>query len=189
MNDSAYRVDGEIGRFEFAVHDVHDAAGEEVFAGRELLPRRQGQQWYQTDGFQELALFLGVAHSSYRHVQAQLNRWRRHEQDGAPVTTLRDGAEREGQAVLDFLGAKTQQILAEHDFSEAGAPLAGCTTVGEVRRCRWAKQPAAAVSAALGRVHEQMAKRGLDEAAQAAVTVQAETQTFERAERTVNVFA
>jgi len=126
---SGYQVDGEIGRFKFALHEVRSGAGEKLFAARELLPLRQGKQWYQTEGFKELALLLGAGQSSYRKVQRQINRWRRQEQGGTPLNTLRDGAEREGQAVLDFLRIKTDQVLSDHDFTRAGVAEAGCETV------------------------------------------------------------
>jgi hypothetical protein len=56
-----YRVEGEVGRFAFALFDVIDTEERPVFEGRCLLPPRQGRQWYQTCGFKELALLQGAA--------------------------------------------------------------------------------------------------------------------------------
>lgn len=185
---SGYQVDGEIGRFKFALHEVRSGAGEKLYAARELLPLRQGKQWYQTEGFKELALLLGAGQSSYRKVQRQINRWRRQEQGGTPLNTLRDGAEREGQAVLDFLRIKTAQVLSDHDFTRAGVAEAGCETVEVLQCSRWPVQSAKAVRAALSPVEVKMAERGLDETAQAAVAEQAKAAVFESAEQSVNLY-
>jgi hypothetical protein len=188
LGKSRYQVDGEIGRFSFALHEVRSGAGETLFVGRELLPPRQGKQWYQTEGFKELALFLGAGQNSYRKVQQQINRWRRQARDGTPLNTLRDGAAREGQAVLDFLCVKTQQVLSDHNFTDDGVPAAGCETVGELQEGRWPVQSAHAIHAALEPVQMKMAERGLDETAQAAVAEQAKAAVFEQAEQTVNLY-
>jgi hypothetical protein len=58
---SDYRVDGEVGRFTFALFDVIEADERGVFEGRCLLPSRQGRQWYQRWGFKGLALLDGAA--------------------------------------------------------------------------------------------------------------------------------
>lgn len=188
LSNSRYQVDGEIGRFSFALHNVYSEAGEELFVARGLLPPRQGKQWYQTVGYKELALFLGAGQSSYRKVAHQINRWRRQAQAGTPLNTLRDGAEREGQAVVDFLRIKTSQVLSDHEFTEGGAPEAGCEAVAELQRRRWPAPSANAVAAALGQVQEKMAERGLDETAQRAVAEQAKVAVLEQAEQSVNLY-
>ena len=66
VHPSRYRVDGEVGRFEFETFDVHDAQTRIVFRGLDLLPERTGKQWYQTVGFKEHALMHGVLDRSYR---------------------------------------------------------------------------------------------------------------------------
>jgi hypothetical protein len=187
VGKSRYQVEGEIGRFSFALHNVYGSAGEELFVARRFLPPRHGKQWYQTEGFKELGLFLGAGQSSYRKVQHQLNRWRRQEQEGTPLNTLRDGAEREGQGVLDFMGLKTGQVLSAHGFTPAGVPERGCETVAGLERSCWPEQSAHAVAAALEQVQAKMAERGLDETAQAAVAEQAKTTVFEQAEQAVKL--
>ena len=102
-HESSYRVDGEIGRFEFMMFDVKSSDNTVVFEGSSLFPYRKGKQWYQTCGFKELALFNGAAQRSYRQTVKVFNRVRRQESDGTPVTTLRDSAESEGLKIIDFL--------------------------------------------------------------------------------------
>ena len=90
-----YRVEGEVGRFAFALFDVIDTEERPVFEGRCLLPPRQGRQWYQTCGFKELALLYGrpcpccllngAAQRSYRQTVEGLNRWRRQLEGGTPL--------------------------------------------------------------------------------------------------------
>jgi hypothetical protein len=84
-----YRVEGEVGRFTFALFDVIDTEERPVFESRCLLPPRQGRQWYQTWGFKELALLHGAAQRSYRQTVEGLNRWRRQPEGGTPLNTLR----------------------------------------------------------------------------------------------------
>ena len=119
---SRYRVDGEIGRFEFSVFDVKAGEGSVVFEGRSLFPFRQGKQWYQTCGFKEMVLLNGAAQRSYRETVKVYNHIRRQESGGTALNTLRDGAEAEGLKVIDFLESKSQRILREHGFDAQGVP-------------------------------------------------------------------
>ena len=58
----AYRVEGEVGRFRFALYEAVDVAGTVVCRGVAAFPRRQPREWYQTEGFREEALcFLSFA--------------------------------------------------------------------------------------------------------------------------------
>ena len=83
-----YRVEGEVGRFTFALFDVIDTEERPVFESRCLLPLRQGRQWYQTWGFKELALLHGAAQRSYRQTMEGLNRWRRQPDGSWPATSI-----------------------------------------------------------------------------------------------------
>ena len=118
-----YQVDGEVGRFRFGTFDVVNAADRVVFSGTTLLPPRQGRQWYQTWGFKELALLLGATQRSYRKTADYLNRHRRQAVGGTPINTLRDAAEAEGAAVLNFLEKESTRLLKRHGFSAEGTPL------------------------------------------------------------------
>lgn len=53
-----YRVDGEIGRFEFGVYDIKSQDDKTVFDGSRAFPFRSGVQWYRTCGFKEMALIF-----------------------------------------------------------------------------------------------------------------------------------
>jgi len=70
---SAYRVDGEVGRFEFETYDVRDTDGRIAFHGFGALPIRTGKQWYQTAGFKENAILHGVLDRSYRKTAVAFN--------------------------------------------------------------------------------------------------------------------
>ena len=118
-----YQVDGEVGRFQFGTFDVVRGDGRVAFCGTSLLPPRQGRQWYQTWGFKELALLLGTTQRSYRKTGDYLNRQRRQPVGGTPLNTLRDGAEAEGTAVLEFLEKESTRLLKRHGFAEDGRPL------------------------------------------------------------------
>ena len=119
---SDYRVDGEIGRFEFGLFNVEADDQKKVFEGTSLFPARKGKQWYQTCGFKEIALLNGVAQRSYRQTMAGFNRCRRQLENGTPLNTLRDSAEVEGSKVINFLEKKSEGILKENEFSTDGVP-------------------------------------------------------------------
>jgi hypothetical protein len=121
-HEAEYRVDGEVGRFRFPLFDVKTGDGRVLFAGASLLPTRQGRQWYPTWGFKDLALLLGATQRSYRKTVRYLNRHRRQAVGGTPVNTLRDQAEAEGTAVLEFLEEESGRILKREGFSEEGTP-------------------------------------------------------------------
>lgn len=122
-HEAEYQVDGEVGRFRFGTFDVTKPNGQVVFSGTSLLPPRQGRQWYQTWGFKELGLLLGATQRSYRKTTDYLNRHRRQEVDGTPLNTLRDAAEAEGNAVLEYLEQESSRQLKRHGFAEDGRPL------------------------------------------------------------------
>src|SRR5512143_337341 len=83
-----YQVEGEIGRFSFALYEAVDATGTVVCRGATAFPQRQPREWHQTEGFREEALCLEASKRSYRDTTAHLNRYRRQALGGTPVTTL-----------------------------------------------------------------------------------------------------
>ena len=117
-----YKVDGEVGRFEFATADVVNGRGQVLFQGYSLFPARSGKEWYRTAGFRELAFLLGATQLSHRKTQRGLNRSRQQVSGGTPLNTLRDGAEAEGVAVLKSLQQAQAAAFAAHGFDAAGTP-------------------------------------------------------------------
>ncbi len=153
-----YRVEGEVGRFEFALYEACEPGGEVICRGESWFPPRQPREWHKTEGFREEGLCLEASRRSYRDNTAHLNRYRRQLQGGTPVTTLRDNAQKEGARVLDFLERHSQRVLSEHGFEGDGQPteaVADETTAGADRR-----QKAEVVSEQLTAVVEEMGRRG-----------------------------
>ncbi len=120
-----YRVDGEVGRFEFTTHGIGNGGSAPLhhLTGRAFFPPLQGQQWYQTRGFKELALVHGVVADSYRKTSALINRVR-HQAEATSARQLCDTSEREGQQLRSHLEERTEQILAAHEVTEDGTPPA-----------------------------------------------------------------
>ena len=180
-----YRVDGEIGRFCVTYYDVQTTTGDIVFEGRALFPHRQGKQWYLTEGFKEQALLLGSSQQSYRKFQHRFNRWRRQEQGGSPVTTLRDASEREGLAILADLTETSQQVLAEQAFTEQAQPQAHSTWSECLSSLQPATQPKAKVQAAVQVVQTQMQTHELSQTAQEELSRRHTQEVFEHRETSV----
>ena len=65
----------------------------------------------------------GVVEDSYRKTSRLINRVRHQsEEEGTPWRTLCDGSESEGTHILAHVEARTEQILAHHDFTSEGHP-------------------------------------------------------------------
>ena len=77
-----YRVDGEIGRFEFDNYC-------EKSSGESLFSTLHGKEWYRTSGFKEIGFVHGTVEGSYRKTSDQINRMR-HQEGATPFRTLRD---------------------------------------------------------------------------------------------------
>jgi hypothetical protein len=124
-HETPYRVDGEVGRFEFTTHGIGKVgAGKgklHHLTGREFFPPLQARQWYQTRGFKELALVHGVVEGSYRKTSALINRVR-HQMDATPARRLCDTSEMEGQQILSYMEHRADQVLEKHDFTDDGRP-------------------------------------------------------------------
>jgi hypothetical protein len=158
-----YRVDGEVGRFRFGLFDVVDEAGEIVFAGSRLWPVRQGRQWYPTAGFKELALLRGATQRSYRQTVGHFNRSRHQAVGGTPLNSLRDGAEREGRQVIEFLDRHSERVLSAHRFDAEGRPEPAAPVLGELESFAPARLSEPTIDEALAAVEHAMRQRGLDE--------------------------
>lgn len=123
IHKTPYRVDGEVGRFEFITHGIGNVGAGKLhhLTSREFFPLLQARQWYQTRGFKELALVHGVVEGSYRKTSALINRVR-HQVDATPARRLGDTSEMEGQQILSYMDRRAGQLLENHDVTEDGTP-------------------------------------------------------------------
>jgi hypothetical protein len=109
-----YRVDGEVGRFEFETYRVEGESGEVVDTA-DLYSVLTGQEWYRTEGFKEIGFVHGTIKGSFRQTATWLNRVR-HQPEGTPGRTLSHNSEQEGERLLKHLTQKAEQVLSEHQF-------------------------------------------------------------------------
>ena len=111
-------VDGEIGRFQFFTHSIID--GDQILfnTARDFFCELNSREFYKTTGFKEIAYIYGDTDLSFRKTAALINRWRWQLQGGTPYRTLQDCTEKEGMALLDFMGEKTKSILAKNEFTD-----------------------------------------------------------------------
>lgn len=179
-------LDAEVGRFRFGLFDGVDPTGNGVFEGGRLWPARQARQWYPTAGFKALSVMAGVTQRSYRNTVTHCNRSRRQEVDGAPLTTLRDGAEREGRQVIAFLERHSDEVLKAHRFTAGAIPEAQCPLVREVERFEPAILTPEAANEALMSLRQAMRKRGMAPALIEEVTRQSRLADSEADRETVN---
>ena len=115
-----YQVDGEVGRFTFTTHKLVNWEGKVWFTSRQLFPEQRGVCYYETKGFMEVGVFSGAVNQSYRKVTTNFNHQRRQEDDGTPLTTLRDIAKIEGEKVVNFWESISTKILEENGFNSSG---------------------------------------------------------------------
>ena len=111
-----YRVDGEIGRFEFVTY----WGGTTYNTAHEVFPPLQGKQWYQTRGYKEVGMIYGATSDSYRKTSAWLNRIRYQQTGGTPSRTLREQTMKEGERVQQDLVHQTAHILLTHGIVPVG---------------------------------------------------------------------
>jgi hypothetical protein len=120
-----YQVDGEVGRFEFATHQIFQA-GELLYdSAQEIFPARRCSEWYKTSGFKEIAYIYGAIEESYRKTSRLLNRVRHQLKEGTPSRTVREQAEGEGTKLMQRIDRKAEQILQAHGFREDGGGVKG----------------------------------------------------------------
>jgi hypothetical protein len=116
-----YRVDGEVGRFDFAVHWIEQRGGCVYHAARDtVFPRLGSKEWYPTQGFKELAIITGATGKSYRPTTTYLNRFRHQDADGTPMSTLRDHTEREGSRLQQAIEQQADHLLEAHHIPRSG---------------------------------------------------------------------
>lgn len=182
-----YRVDGEVGRFQFGLFDVVDETDEIVLAGHRLWPARQGQQWYPTAGFKELALLTGATQRSYRQTVGHFNRSRHQEVGGTPLNSLRDGAAREGRQVIEFLDRHSGRVLSTHRFDADGRPEPVAPLLGELESFVPTRLNEQTLDEALASVEHAMRQRGLDEELIEAVKHHSRDADYEQRDDTVYI--
>ena len=187
-----YRVDGEVGRFQFETFDVLDSRARIVFRGLDLLPERTGKQWYQTVGFKEFAFLHGVLDRSYRKTDAAINLQRRQLKGGTPLSTLRDAAESEGAAVFAAIERETQQAFIEHDFTGEGQPIdSPASSTPDAEPEKMPTQPIEAVQQAWSAISKEMSQRGFTPEQIALAQPRIEDSSapdYESPEHTTNIF-
>ncbi len=121
-NSTPYRVDGEIGRFEFTTYRVDFNDGTSFNTATEFFTPLGSREYYRTEGFNELALSY-VQDESYRKATDKLNRARREtEEGGTPSRTLAHIAEKEGSKIQEVMNNTAEDILLEHNFDKDGSP-------------------------------------------------------------------
>jgi hypothetical protein len=115
-----YRVDGEVGRFDFTTHWIEDRERCVYNTAQQLFPSRIGKEWYATQGYKELAMITGATDKSYRKTATSLNRFRHQEADGTPMSTLRDQTEREGSRLQQAIEQQADHLLEAHHIPRNG---------------------------------------------------------------------
>ena len=119
-NRVPYRVDGELGRFEFFTHSCADAKVS-FDSSKDTFPVLKGKERYRTRCFREITHFAGCTDSSFRITTHRLNRGRRQVQ-ATPVKFVQEGAEREGRQISEQLREQSAEILSRNGFKPDGVP-------------------------------------------------------------------
>lgn len=120
-------MDGELGRYSFATHEIHREQKVVYSTVGELFVPLRGNEQYRTIGFREIAMIYGSTESSFRKTAELINRVR-HQEGATPQRTLKDNTEAEGSRLREFMTHKAGEILVQNGFTPAGTPLA--TTAG-----------------------------------------------------------
>lgn len=175
-----------MGRFGFRLYEAVDAAGELRCRSETYFPKRRAREWHKTEGFREEALCLEASKRSYRDNAGHLNRYRRQWQEGTPVTTLQDNAQKEGARVLDFLERHSQSVLLGHGFNGQGQPNE--MALAPIKAGTDRRLEAGQVEKQLTGLCQEMGKRGFSPAQIAAVRSQAAEAVYEEPAHCANVF-
>jgi hypothetical protein len=132
VNRKTYKVDGEVGRFEFKTHSVLNGFDFPVFNSAADVFRPVGsKEHYRTEGFKEIAYIYGDTEKSYRKTARLINRFRHQEKGGTPYKTLQESTEREGSALLEHIDRRAADILLANDFDETGGCSTGECSIGK----------------------------------------------------------
>jgi hypothetical protein len=115
-----YRVDGEVGRFEFVTHWIEQPGGCVYNTAHEVFSPLGSTERYLTQGFKELSMITEAAEKSYRKTTGTLTRFRHQEADGTPMRTLRDQTEREGARLHQAIERQVDRLLEAHHIPRSG---------------------------------------------------------------------
>ncbi len=124
-NPMPYKVDGEVGRFEFTTHSELDQGGPFYNSARDFFAALKTNEFYRTTGFKEIAMIYGDTEKSFRGTSRLLNRIRYQEEEGTPYRTLQENTEKEGAEILDYISEKAKRTFYETGFSEDGQYVGG----------------------------------------------------------------
>ncbi len=123
VNTQPYKVDGEVGRFEFTTHSV--SPGDEILynTGQDLFAELKAKELYRTIGFKEIAMIYGDTEESYRKTNSLVNRIRYQAEGGTPYRTVQENTEQEGRKLIEYVERTSKCILQQNGFSEDGVYL------------------------------------------------------------------
>lgn len=122
-NACPYKVDGEVGRFEFTTHSVSHGDEIQYNTGRDFFAELKGKELYRTIGFKEIAMIYGDTEESYRKTTSLINRIRYQAEGGTPYRTLQENTEQEGRKLIEYVERTSKCILQQNGFSEDGVHL------------------------------------------------------------------
>jgi hypothetical protein len=123
-NKKMYKVDGEVGRFEFKTHAVENRFDFPVFnSALDVFGPLGSKEYYRTEGFKEIAYIYGDTEKSYRKTAALVNRFRFQQKGGTPHRTLQESTEKEGAVFLEHIVRRAERVLDDNGFDETG----GCS--------------------------------------------------------------
>ncbi len=120
FNTREYKVDGEVGRFEFETHAIEEEKKCVYNTAEDFFVPLKAKEWYKTTGYKDLAYVHGTTQKSYRKSSDTLNRIRHQKDGGTPMMTVKDNTEAEGTKVLKAIENKSQRILEKHNFTQEG---------------------------------------------------------------------
>lgn len=155
-NCAIYRVDGEVGRFTFESHRLEQEGKVFFDSAKNLFPALQGEQWYLTQGFKEIAFIHGTVKRPYREATQAINRIR-YVEEPTPMRSLREQSEREGARLQAHIEQKCEVILFRQGvrIEEDGAVKESCFGRREIKQ-----KTDKVVAAAIGECAKDTVARG-----------------------------
>lgn len=115
-----YKVDGEVGRFEFVTHSIVQDNQVLSNTASDIFPGLRVNEFYRTSGFKEIAMIYGDIEESYRKTGELINRNRHQQEGGTPYRTLQENTQIEGIKLLDHIEDKSRSILEVNGFAQDG---------------------------------------------------------------------
>jgi hypothetical protein len=120
-NSYPYKVDGEVGRFEFVTHSVVQQEQVLCNTASDIFTGLRVNEFYRTSGYKEIAMIYGDTEQSYRKTAELINRHRHQQEGGTPQRTLQENTQTEGVKLLDHIANKSRDILEASGFTQDGA--------------------------------------------------------------------